>query len=214
MYEILNITNGEYFNDYFLAKFGGVAIPFCDSMMDGDTVSEIYSDKFIEVRAAALAVDRDEYKSKMLVPIALAKKNYSKICLWFGKDTFCQANLLTILAYLEEIEYSGAVVLNYIDDQTFEVIGENIPVKLGMYRDLYKKILIEKSFVCDLGVLVRLAFELYFDYRSDEGMLANLVRDNADKDDVALISILLEKSIEYGLSDRQAENLVRKYKNN
>ena len=67
MYEILNITNGEYFNDYFLTKFGGVAIPFCEAMMDGGTVSEIYSEKFIEMRAMALRVECDEYISKMYV---------------------------------------------------------------------------------------------------------------------------------------------------
>ena len=42
--EILNITNGDYFNDYFLAKFGGTAIPFCEVMMDGETVTDIYSE--------------------------------------------------------------------------------------------------------------------------------------------------------------------------
>ena len=28
--EILNITNGDYFNKYFIAKFGGVSVPFCE----------------------------------------------------------------------------------------------------------------------------------------------------------------------------------------
>ena len=213
MYEILNITNGEYFNDYFLTKFGGVAIPFCEAMMDGGTVSEIYSEKFIEMRAMALRVECDEYISKMYVPIALAKKDYAKVCLWFGKDSFCQTNLLTLLAYLEQLEYSGDVTLNYIDDETFEVIKANISVALGGYKELYEKILIEKRGVGDCGVLVKRAFELYFDYLSDDGALAQSIRENADKDDMEIISILLEKSIEYGLSDLQAEDLVRKYKN-
>ena len=41
--KILNITNGDAFNRYFLSEFGGDAIPFCEAMMDGDTVYEIYS---------------------------------------------------------------------------------------------------------------------------------------------------------------------------
>ena len=44
---ILNITNGDYFNKYFISKFGGEAVPLCEVMMDGDTINEIYSDNFI-----------------------------------------------------------------------------------------------------------------------------------------------------------------------
>ena len=54
--KILNITNGEYFNDYFISQFGGIAVPFCEAMMDGETVENIYSQQFIELRAKSLNV--------------------------------------------------------------------------------------------------------------------------------------------------------------
>ena len=53
----LNITNGDAFNEHFLSERGGAAVPFCESMMDGDTVADIYSAEFIQLRAAALGVD-------------------------------------------------------------------------------------------------------------------------------------------------------------
>ena len=208
---ILNITNGEYFNNYFLTKFGGVAVPFCEAMMDGDTVLELYSDEFIKLRSKELGVNIEEYKSKIFVHTDLLK-NYSEICLWFGKDTFCQINLLTLLAYLEQIGYSGKVVLNYINDETFEVIEANIPVELGSYKKLYEDILIAKKHSKDLGVLDFEVVELYFDYHSDRGTLAQLVRENSDKDDMTLVSLLIEGSKEYGLSDMQAEKLIEKYR--
>ena len=208
---ILNITNGEYFNNYFLTKFGGVAVPFCEAMMDGDTVLELYSDEFIKLRSKELGVNIEEYKSKIFVHTDLLK-NYSEICLWFGKDTFCQINLLTLLAYLEQIGYSGKVVLNYINDETFEVIEANIPVELGSYKKLYEDILIAKKHSTDLGVLDFEVVELYFDYHSDRGTLAQLVRENSDKDDMTLVSLLIEGSKEYGLSDMQAEKLIEKYR--
>lgn len=214
MFDILNITNGDYFNEYFLKNFGGVAVPFCEAMMDGDTVLDIYSDDFIKLRSNILSVDTDTYKLKMYAYDALGKHTYTELRLWFGKDTFCQANLLTLLAYLEQIGYGGRVVLNYIDDENFEVLEENIPVKLGMYTRIYEDILIKKERATNLLVLDAKAIDLYFDYHSDDGALARLIREHPDKDDMALLCLLLENSKSYGLSDLQAERLISRYKNN
>ena len=209
---VLNITNGDCFNDYFIANFGGEAVPFCEAMMDGEAVSEIYSDEFVGLRLKELGVSVEEYKSKMHVQNVLAENRHSELRLWFGKDTFCQTNLLTLLAYLEQIGYGGKVVLNYIDDETFEVIEDSISVTLGSYKKLYEDILIAKKHPTNLGVLCAEASRLYFDYHSDSGALARLVRENSDKDDMALVCLLLEASKAYGLSDLQAERLIKKYR--
>ena len=205
---ILNITNGEYFNEYFISKFGGIAVPFCEAMMDGDTVENIYSKQFIELRAKSLNVSENEYKSKMYVYDALNNNSYSSICLWFGKDTFCQVNLLTLLAYLEQIEYRGEIKLNYIDDETFEVLDSDIEVKLGIYNKTYEDVLISKNVPYDTGVLVARAIDLFFDYHLEDGELAKLVKANAYKEKTELICLLLESSKDYGLSDLQAEKLI------
>ncbi len=206
--KILNITNGDYFNEYFISKFGGVAVPFCEAMMDGETVINIYSHQFIELRAKSLNVTEDEYRSKMYVYDALNNNDYPSISLWFGKDTFCQVNLLTLLAYLEQIEYQGELKLNYIDDEMFEVLDSNIDVKLGVYSKMYGDVLISKSLPDDVGVLNARAIDLFFDYHSKNGELANLVRANANKEKTELICLLLDKSRDYGLSDLQAEKLI------
>ena len=210
--KILNITNGEFFNEYFISKFGSEAVPFCESMMDGKTIMEIYSDDFIELRAKELDVSVDLYKSKMYVYEAL-KRNYSQLNLWFGKDTFCQMNLLTLLAYLEQIQYCGAVVLNYIDDETFDVIEENIKVNLGQYRKVYEDILMSKVMPENVLMLCIEAIELYFDYHCEKGKLAKMVCQNSNMKQMDLICLLLNNSKEYGLSDVQANKLIEKYSN-
>ena len=66
----------------------------------------------------------------------LKESSFSELDLWFGKDTFCQMNLLTLLAYLEEMGFCGQVVLNYVEDETFEYnIKEAIAagIKVGVY---------------------------------------------------------------------------------
>ena len=103
----LNITNGDYFNEYLISKFGGAAIPFCEAMMDGETTADIFSEEFIALRARSLKVNKAEYRSKMYVYDYLCSDDYQELRLWFGKDTFCQMNLLTLLAYLEQISYGG-----------------------------------------------------------------------------------------------------------
>ena len=160
--EILNITNGDYFNEYFISKYGQNAIPFCEVMMDADTTASIYSDDFIALRAKSLNVTENEYKSKMYVYNILNNNNYPSICLWFGKDAFCQVNLLTLLAYLEQIGYQGELKLNYIDDETFEVLESNIDVKLGAYSKIYEDVLILKKVPQDVGILIARAIELFF----------------------------------------------------
>ena len=80
---ILNITNGEYFNKYFIANFGGTVVPLCEAIMDGDVLSDIYSEEFIAIRAKALNVTDSEYKAKMYAYDALKNNDYKTICLWF-----------------------------------------------------------------------------------------------------------------------------------
>ena len=208
--KILNITNGEYFNEYFISNFGGAAVPFCEAVMDGEVLTDIYSEDFIAVRAKSLNITEKEYEAKMYAYDALNNGDYKTICLWFGKDTFCHMNLLLLLAYLEQIQYDGEVKLNYIDDETFEVLESDIDVKLGLYRKIYEQVLIAKEKPSDVGVLCSRAIDLYFDYHSDEGALAKIVKANAYKDKTELICLLLKESKDYGLSDLQAEGLINR----
>lgn len=204
----LNITNGDCFNDYFITKFGGAAIPFCEAMMDGETTADIFSEEFVALRARSLNVSEAEYRGKMYVYDYLSSDDYQELRLWFGKDTFCQMNLLTLLAYLEQISYSGKVTLNYIDDETFEVTEANIDVQLGIYSRIYEDALVSRKATSDVGALCAAAIDLFFDYRSEDGKLMKLIRANATKEKPELIRLLLEESRDYGLSDLQAEGLI------
>ena len=211
--KVLNITNGDAFNKHFLANHKGNAVPFREVMMDGEAIPEIFSPEFVDLRSDTLGVSAEEYRANMLAYDALINATFDEINLWFGKDTFCQMNLLTLLAFLEQIHYGGNVVLNYIDDESFATIESNIQVVLGKYQGLYESILIDRQMPKRVGVLDARAIELFFDYHSGEGALAKLVRDNSDKEDMEIICLLLENSSEYGLSDIQAAALVKRIRN-
>ncbi len=207
----LHITNGAYFNEYFIKTYGENAVPFNEAMMDGETTEEIYSDAFIRLRANELGVSEEIYRSKMDVYHALSKGGIDELHLWFGKDAFCQMNLLTLLAYVEQIGYAGEVTLHTIDDETFQMIGDEKRVILGEYRTIFEEIFVCKRFPMTLGVLEEDGIRLYFDYHSPNGKLVRLVKKNADKDRGALVRLLMENSKEYGLSDLQAEKIIDMY---
>jgi len=209
--DILHITNGDCFNEFFLSKHGGKAVPFCEAMMDGKATAEIYAEEFILLRAKELKVSPEEYRSRMYAYDALKENTYSELHVWFGKDTFCQINLLTLLAYLEQSGFGGRVFFHEINDETFEEIGSETEVQLGIYRNIYEEILIRRQSPEETGVLDGGAIALYFDYHGENGMLSRLVRENAGKDRMTLICLLLENSREYGLSDIQAEKMIDAY---
>lgn len=210
---ILHITSGDAFNEYLQTKVCETVLPFREVMMDGKASTGIFSDTFIRLRAAFLGVSEEEYRSKSVVFDALKNgaNRYETLYLWFGRDVFCQMNFLTLLAYLEEIAYQGRVVWNVIDDESFSLL-ETVEVTLGEYLALYETLLVSNRPTGAVGVISQEAIALYHDYLSDNGILAQLIHENKEKDELSLIMLLLDASVAYGLSDLQAKKLIEKYR--
>ena len=209
---LLNITNGDYINAKLSKELDGEFIPFREAMIQGLACEKILSEEFISVRANSLGVSEDLYKnySKELLQFVSSHNKYKKLKLWFGKDTFCQLNLLTLLALLEQINYLGEVEFVIIDDETGNILLSPQTAKLGIYQNLYKTVIIERVMPNHFGVIDKRAIELYFDYLSPNGYLANLVRENANLSGEELVILVLKNSCEYGLSDLNAKELISK----
>ena len=211
---LLNITNGDYLNAKLSKKYEGDFFPFREAIIQGEVTSTVLDDEFIKVRAKSLGVSEEYYKQNAEKFIDFTKNHnkYSNLKLWFGKDTFCQLNLLTLLALLEQINYIGEISLVLIDDETGSIIGKEKRVELGVYREIYNKILIEKQPNSKLGDIDKRAIELYFDYLSLDGYLANLIRENLSLSEDELMVLLLNSSKEYGLSDLNIRELITRVK--
>lgn len=209
---MLNITNGDYFNNYFKDNIDACALPFREAMMQGCATKKIFSKEFISARAISLGVQENEYLNNCADLLSAIKdlKDEGQIDLWFGADTFCQLNLLTLLAYLEQVSFKGKVFLHTIDDETFEIIGDKIQVKLGYYTQIYNDVIIKRQRPKTLGVLNERAINLYFDYLSDGGFLAQTVLKNKEKSIQEIVVELLKISKEYGLSDLLAKELIQR----
>ena len=212
---LLNITNGDYLNAKILKENDGECFPFREATIQGFLTLDILSEGFISARAKSLNVSEELYRqnARELIYFTQAHFKYSNLRLWFGQDTFCQLNLLTLLALLEQIEYRGEVDILLIDDETGDILGGVKDVKLGNYKEIYKSVLIDKKEPLELGVIDKTAIDLYFDYLSPNGRLANLIKANQNLSKEELIVLLLDSSKEYGLSDLNIIELINRVEN-
>lgn len=213
---VINITNGEFYNKFFEEQTKNKGIPFNEVMMSGPAVFPVFSNIFIEKRSKYHSISSDEYIDKMEQIIYLKNiiNEVTTINLFFGNDTYCVINLLTLLAYLEELKYKDTITLNIIDDYSFETIESGINITLGIYDDLYKNIVINKEKQANLGVLSIRAIDLYFDFLDNNGYLARIVKENINKSVDDLAVLLLDASTEYGLSDLLILELINRVKEN
>ncbi|CAH0305611.1 hypothetical protein SRABI133_04728 [Peribacillus simplex] len=111
----------EEFKDKKLMRNTDYA-PFNEAMCVNTTTKNIFNEEFIKTRAIGHHELVENYIDKVINPLKnLFNKDYECIVLWFGEDMFCQMNLLTILAYLEQADYSGRVFLNSFSEDEFKV---------------------------------------------------------------------------------------------
>ena len=208
---ILNITNGDFFDQHFHTIYQEPSIPFREAMMTGTTVPQVFSKEFISHRATALNITETHYLQQ-ISPLLQSIQHSNHLRLWFGEDSFCQLNLLTLLAYLEQEGFEGEITLNLIDDQSLSIIAQDLSVTLGFYQDLYNAILVHHSLAKAQGVISQKAVDLYFDFLSPNGALAKLIKSNPAESDERLLILLMDHSLDYGLSDVQALELIKTHR--
>ena len=118
---ILHLLNGQSMYDFFKSTdFLGeeLMIPFNEAMCYGDTCSEIFSASFTQLRAKVHHVSSQQYIETTLKPLKpLFHENFNQILLWFDEDMFCQINILTILAWLDQTDYKGGIELHIVGDK-------------------------------------------------------------------------------------------------
>jgi len=143
----IHITNGDIFNEYISKKREGFFIPFREAMIKGSPRFPLFDEAFCRERADTHSTDICGYKEHMGAFLALDFSEFDQITLWFGKDTFCQLNLLTVLAYLHQQNYAGAVYLNTIDDELCEMLIEKEAIDLSAYSEIYQSVFVYHQFV-------------------------------------------------------------------
>ena len=211
----LNITSGEYFNNYIKTIKAGIFIPFNEAMITGPADTNIFSEQFIQLRSNYHNVSITEYKNKLgnlLNPEYI--RSFTEINLWFGEDTFCVINLLTVLTYLEQINYEGLIYYTTICDSTNEVIKEKEELNIKNCVQIFTNVIINKIQSLSNNQVINHSIEQYLLLHSHDDLVSKYIKNNIHLDDKNLLINSLSISEELGLSDIIINKIINKFKYN
>jgi hypothetical protein len=204
--------NGQAMMDYFKQhdfNKNGVYVPFNEAMCVGEVTTDIFSKEFNKCRCDAHSITIDHYNEITLKPLRILFENqFSHIILWFDDDMFCQINLLTILAYLNQINYSKKITFNLVS-RDFKVL-ECFELNAQGYSAIYKQVMISRFIPqkVDLSIMNN-GINLYFEYLKEENEITAYINKHEDLEIDILVISLLKTFVQYGLGDTQYIQLIK-----
>ncbi|EUJ29884.1 Right origin-binding protein [Listeria grayi] len=210
---VLNVLNGQHMYKVFKDKqLMGSAdyVPFNEAMSVHETTEIIFSETFIELRSSGHYDTKENYRKKVIAPLnCLFTKSYNCLVLWFGEDMFCQMNLLTMLAYLEQSDYNGEVFLNSFREDEFKV--NQTKLKLGNYLSVYKEVLLNhQKPSSELLPVMFQAVNLYLDMLNEHNEVTKYIYKNKNLSTDELLNNLLRLFPRIGYGDSQYLELINK----
>lgn len=209
---ILHVLNGEemlkIFTENGLMQVGDF-IPFNEAMCYGPSSKTIFSEEFIEIRSDVHRVSKQEYRNHVVDRFdPLKQQNYAGIILWFGSDMFCQINLLTLLAYLSQIDYQGQIIFHLIDEHAYEV--EVIKITNNHYQKIYEQVVIQHTTPEEeMFPVLAEGVKLYLHYQQPNNELTQFIREHPDIDTKELLTKLFITFPHYRLGDIQYMQLIQ-----
>jgi len=214
--EILNVLNGQMMYEEFskqLLMGNSDYVPFNEAMCTNPTTCPIFGEDFNNIRAAGHQVSLQDYEHVTLNPLKLLwTKNYQCIVLWFGDDMFCQMNLLTILAFLEQQKFQGKVYFHMVKETTYDV--DEIEIVLGDYLEVYEEVFMHHRLPkATLLPVMYQGIQLYFDYLKEENDISKYIKKHLDQSSKDLLTQLFRLFPQYGLGDTQYLKIIDKVKN-
>jgi len=212
-YEVLHILNGQLMYEEFSSQqLMGKSdyAPFNEAMCVHDTDKTIFSDSFKQVRAAGHQVSLEDYEAITVAPLEknLFSKKYQCIVLWFGEDMFCQMNLITVLAYLEQIAFKGTIFYHAVREQTYDV--QETDIILGSYFDLYEAVLVDHRMPnVELMPVMYQGIKLYLELLKNDNEITKYIQTHLHLPHDEIVRNLLHLFPQYGLGDSQYLELIK-----
>ncbi|WP_100486302.1 helix-turn-helix transcriptional regulator [Sporolactobacillus pectinivorans] len=212
---ILNILNGEMmYKEFSTHQLMGKSdyVPFNEAMCSNDTHKSIFSGTFNRRRASGHHVSLEQYENIVITPLKpLFDKQYKCIVLWFGDDMFCQMNLLTVLAYLDQVGYKGKTFFHMVKETTYEV--EETEIVPQGYKEIYLQVLIHHCFPeIPLMPVMYQGIKLYLEYLKKDNEITAFIKKNLDRSQNELLRQLFRVFPQYGLGDLQYLKIIKTIK--
>lgn len=213
--ELLNVLNGQMMYEEFAKQQlmgNSDYVPFNEAMCTNPTISPIFSEEFNKLRAIGHEVSLQQYEQVTLKPLKpLLTNDYKCIVLWFGDDMFCQMNLLTVLAFLEQQRYQGKVYYYMVKEMTYDV--EETEIELGPYGEVYQEVLMHHRLPkTTLIPVMYQGIQLFFSYLIEENEITTYIKKHLNLSQNDLLKQLFSLFPHYGFGDRQYIKIIEKIK--
>lgn len=208
---VIHILSGDAMAQYSdTLGFSGYTIAFAEEMISGDAHIDIFGTEFCKIRADFHNMNPDKYKKKIAYPMTKLRTG-DEVHLWFGKDLFCQINMLTCLAYLEKLGIKEATFHEVFEDEMKEMSVTKI--QTDGYLKSFESIVINKTSVATPLEALNSVQDMYFEYHSLNGPLCDFIRENSETSVFALTVKIIKQFAGYGLSDVQSKSLIERIRN-
>lgn len=214
----LHILSGycmlEAFHKQKLMNEKATYVPFNEAMCWGETEEKIFSSEFVKKRSRSLKSTSKEYREIVMEPLKpLFEGGFDVVVLWFGDDMFCQMNLITVLAYLDQIDFKGDVLFCMLQEQKEEMLFGALEIDVKGYNHIYKTILCRKEkFYGEMLPVNYQAMNLYLGYKEEKSDIIRYIKKNINKE--SLLEELLKLFPQYGLGDLQYQWMIEELKKN
>jgi hypothetical protein len=214
--QTLHILSGQAMYDYFKKTHfleDEMIVPFNEAMCFGYISDELFTQEFVEKRAMVHDVTTEKYTEITLKPLEpLFSKDFTHMEMWFDADMFCQINILTILAWLDQQGHKNTINLHIVGDM-FEPL-ESYSLMAEGYDAIFKQVLIHKTMPHSIHPEpLKRGVELYTAYLSKESNLMLYIKEHQNVSEKELVYALIENFKEYGLGDLQYLELIRNIRN-
>ncbi len=212
---VLHVLNGQVMYEEFKSKKlmgDSDYVPFNEAMCVNATTTSIFDHTFIQTRAAGHGDSEDNYRTKVIAPLkSLFEQSYAAIVLWFGEDMFCQMNLLTILAYLEQSQYKGNVFLNCFREDEFKV--SQTELTLGDYYSVYEEVLVNhRKPSHEVPSVMNHAIDLFLEMQTDNNRVIKYILKHKHLPTSELLKRLFKVFPTIGYGDIQYMKLIDQIK--
>lgn len=208
---VMRIASGDVVAEQLRVRYPGEEIvSFGEAMCEGRAVEPVFGPEFIRLRSLAYGVTEDMYRKKCPGEAVRRLAGRASVCvLYFDDDMFCVVNVITLLAYLEELGFKGDVVLYRLPcDGSLRILEEQ-PLALGKFGPCYRRVLVERRpFTTELTYFDS-GIPLYLDYVREENDITRYIRFSDGLGETELMHRLMERFTEYGLTDLAALRFIR-----
>lgn len=211
---ILYILNGDCMLEDWKSQgkinAEGTYVSCNEAMCWGEADEVIFGEAFVAKRVASLRSTQQMYEEIVQESLRpMIESNYDEVELWFGDDMFCQINMLTMMAYLEQIGFEGKVRLSIGCDYVEEFVPEIYEVSVEGSLKIYQTLVCHKKMPTSgmLPVTEQMA-TLYLNYTDAASEINRYIIHNQQQDQQVLVGELLKQFKYYGLGDMQYEMMI------